>query len=265
MGGYPVLRLALDAIPRALAAHQEIRPFIGIRSRRRAPGHMMGIETKGNPARLGHTAPVGTLTQRAKAMRIHLHNLLLISMLGSCAALAQNSDLGLQFGVSLPTGAVVNGQVSGTVGWTVQLNYALQLREAQAGDLYLELPLLFGETLNGVIDTTVRSSNRDQIYFTPGARWRFTVLRSRVSIYAAAGGGVASFSRNVDIVGNGTVSASSSRTESGAFDFGGGIDFRLTRFLSLRAEGRDFITRPGLGDSSGRNHPFFTAGFGFHF
>ena len=50
-----------------------------------------------------------------------------------------------------------------------------------------------------------------------------------------------------------------------AFGFGGGLDFRLTRLLSLRFEGRDFVTRAGLGGERGRTHPFFAVGIGFHF
>jgi hypothetical protein len=61
------------------------------------------------------------------------------------------------------------------------------------------------------------------------------------------------------------VDTHSGNTTTGAFGFGGGLDFRLTRLLSLRAEGRDFVTRAGLGGESGRNHPFFTVGLGLHF
>jgi opacity protein-like surface antigen len=86
-----------------------------------------------------------------------------------------------------------------------------------------------------------------------------------VSFYAAVGVGVGSFGNNTAIVGQGTVSDTSNRTTTVAFGFGGGIDFRLTRLLSLRAEGRDFLTPAGAATSGGHNHAFFMAGIGFHF
>ena len=49
-----------------------------------------------------------------------------------------------------------------------------------------------------------------------------------------------------------------------ALDFGGGLDFRLTRLVSLRAEARDFVTGRGLGGVEGRNHPIFSFGLGIH-
>ena len=50
--------------------------------------------------------------------------------------------------------------------------------------------------------------------------------------------------------------------KSGAF--GGGLDFRLTRLISLRAEVRDFVSRRGIGLTDGRNHLVFGFGMGFH-
>ena len=57
----------------------------------------------------------------------------------------------------------------------------------------------------------------------------------------------------------------SNRETSPAMDFGGGLDFRLTRLLSLRGDFRDFVTRAGLGNSTGRNRWMFLVGIAFHF
>jgi hypothetical protein len=114
------------------------------------------------------------------------------------------------------------------------------------------------------IDRAIHSSNNHTIFFTPGVRFHHTV-HPRVALYGAAGGGVAWLSGQLASVGPGLFTYGTERTATGALGFGGGLDFRLSRWLSLRAEGRDFVTRAGLGGESGRNHPFFTVGVGFHF
>jgi len=48
-------------------------------------------------------------------------------------------------------------------------------------------------------------------------------------------------------------------------DFGGGVDFRLTRLLSLRFDLSDFVTRAGAAGVAGRNQPMFGFGVAFHF
>ena len=188
-----------------------------------------------------------------------------IAILGSAAATAQNSDLGLLVGVSVRTSGVVTpGRVEGTVSGSVQINYAIQLREAHSGLPYLELPLMIADTERSVVAGTISSSSTDTFFFTPGVRWHYTI-HPRVALYGSVGAGIAVLEADRSFVGNGIVSSSSDTTVTGAFGFGGGIDFRLTRLLSLRAEGRDFVTRAGLGGESGHSHPIFSVGVGLHF
>ena len=198
-------------------------------------------------------------------MKTVLIRMLLSSVLFAGAALAQNSDLAFLLGATGPISSTVgNGVISDSIGVGIQLNYAAQLHETKAGQLYLELPLMIAAQVKETIGPNVVTDVKDSIFLTPGVRWRFTPQK-RVSFYAAAGAGLGSFGVNNSFVGAGMVRDSGTRTYTAAFGFGGGIDFRLTRLLSLRAEGRDFITRAGLGGSSGRNHSFFMMGIGFHF
>ena len=53
--------------------------------------------------------------------------------------------------------------------------------------------------------------------------------------------GPVAFDESKTLVGNGLVSSNIRWTVAGAIDFGGGLDFRLTRLMSLRAEARDFV------------------------
>jgi hypothetical protein len=186
-------------------------------------------------------------------------------------AQAQNSDLALLAGISGPRGeTTVSGgtsTISGSVTPSFQINYAWQVLERRAA-LYVELPLIVPVRVNGSIvagpsGSAIAGNNGPDIFFTPGARIKFTP-ESRVSFYGALGLGIASFGPTSSIIPPLTV-VNGSRQNSFAVDFGGGIDFRLTRLLSLRADVRDFVTDAGLGGTSGRNHAIFQAGIGFHF
>jgi hypothetical protein len=177
---------------------------------------------------------------------------------------AQNSDLGLLLGGSLRVnGRVAPGVVTSNVSAAGQINYAIQLREAGAGQLFIELPLIIAAGVEGRISgSTIEGSARNTIFFTPGVRWKFTPA-SRVSFYVAAGGGLASFGENFGLVQPGLVSGSIGRVTTGALGFGGGIDIRLTRLVSLRAEGRDLITRGNIDGSA--NHTLLMVGAALHF
>ena len=184
----------------------------------------------------------------------------------AAAASAQNSDVGLLLGISGPSSQVVTGtqvSVSGSVGASGQINYARQLKEYNAGRLYLELPLLIGARTSGTVAGYVMGSVQTGIYFTPGVRFNIN-LDPRISLYVAGGAGLASFNENTAYVGKGVITRTNGWSTSLAGAFGGGLDFRLTRLISLRAEVRDFVSRPGIGLTDGRNHPVFGFGMGFH-
>jgi hypothetical protein len=205
-------------------------------------------------------------------MKTFVSTLLLISLFYASAAHAQNSDLAVLAGISGPQGkATVTGSMAistGSVSPSVQLNYAWQILQRKA-DLYVELPLVIpirvsGSSvvgLNGVQSTTVSGPD---IFFTPGARLKFSP-QARTSFYGAAGFGYASFAPTSSFTTSPLSLNSGTRQSSPALDFGGGIDFRLTRLLSFRADARDFITQADMGGISGRNHGIFQAGIAFHF
>jgi hypothetical protein len=165
--------------------------------------------------------------------------ILFVSLLAVCPALAQNSDFGLLYGFR-PCGDCP----SSTYASGSEFNYGHQVVAVQAGDLYVEIPL---------VSVTNPVRNVDYL-FAPGLRFKLAT-QSRFSLYGALGVGVASF--------GGTATAS--RTTSGTVDFAGGLDFRITRLLSLRVEARDFLTRPGLGGTEGRNHAMYFVGIALHF
>ena len=188
----------------------------------------------------------------------------------ACTAVAQNSDLGLLFGGATGTSqsVVSNGVVSGSNGasFGYQINYGWQLLGRPAGDLYIEIPFIAsGGAVSGTVaGTTITGSTHNTFFFAPGFRYKFNP-QARVALYALAGGGLASFGTITAVVATGSVSSTSSRVNTGAFAFGGGIDFRVTKLLSIRFEARDFVTRSGLGGTSGVNHLLLAGGIGFPF
>lgn len=189
----------------------------------------------------------------------------------TAAALAQNSDLGLLAGIAGPRGQTsVSGGTSfasGSVTPSFQINYAWQVLQ-RAADLYLEVPLVIpvrvsGTTIAGPSGVVATGNSGPDLFFTPGVRLKISP-ESRISFYAAAGVGVASFAGTSTVALPLTVMAGH-RENSVAFGLGGGLDLRLTRLLSLRADIRDFVTRAGLGEVTGRNHGIFQVGIAFHF
>jgi hypothetical protein len=148
---------------------------------------------------------------------------------------------------------------SGSLGWTWQWTSAHRFHSNAACTLYWywEMPLTFfhGEEVAGI--------KRVGDYFTPSIRLKIPI-KTRISFYGALGGGWAQYNEK-DVLVNGQVTATQDPSIAHpAADFGGGIDLRLSHFISLRVDGRDYITPAGLGGTTGRNHPLFVAGIAFH-
>jgi len=195
-------------------------------------------------------------------------------------AFAQNSDLGLMIGVAhvvngftstTPSSTIDSGfqfvelanttTSSGTVSAGGQINFAIQLR--QNPHLYFELPLHITGASSGTVSNGVSIGSTSAIfYFTPGLRWNFRPT-ARVSIYGAGGFGPVISAMSAGLASNGVSSASSRVHATAAFEYGLGLDFRLTRLVSLRTEAREAAS---IGEVNFRHrNDFFTAGVGLHF
>jgi hypothetical protein len=151
------------------------------------------------------------------------------------------------------------GGASRSIGWSWQWTSAYQFASGEEHHLYwyVEVPLTF------VSSGSAAGLSRGSNYFTPGVRLKVP-MGSRVFFYAAADGGFAQFS-NKDTVINGQLTAMDDPSIGHpAAGFGGGVDLLVHSFVSLRLEGRDYITPSGLGGTTGRNHALFAAGIVFH-
>jgi hypothetical protein len=196
-----------------------------------------------------------------------MRNLLVrMCLLSAAAATAfgQNSDLGLLVGVAhLATGSVTTTGTSGSVSASGQINYAIQLHESPGGRFYLELPLIITGNSAGSVSGGVATGLSETIFFfTPGVRWKFNPA-SRVSLYAAGGLGFVAISKAQGVAGGGVAYGEDRVGATGAANVGIGLDFRLTRLVSLRADAREVPTFATVRGSY--HHEFLMFGVGLHF
>jgi len=98
------------------------------------------------------------------------------------------------------------------------------------------------------------------LYMTPGVRLKF-FPNSRLSPWGAGGGGYALYEEAAQLSnGQNTTNKFLNR---GVFEYGGGLDYRLFRFIGLRGEVRDFFSgNPNLNTalSSSTQHSVVASG-----
>ncbi len=203
-------------------------------------------------------------------------------LLAGCSGWAQgvqNMDLtGMVGGItssSVTFQSTINGSggtslvYSGSAGFIGQFNYAYQLPKPSTGYIWLEVPVTVAVRGSDFIDgTSVSALNANNWFITPGLRFQSRKF-GRVSFYGTVGGGLGLFNEiESGVAGtNGTVYSSVSVHPHPVFDFAGGIDVRLSRLLSLRAELRDFVSAANIGGISalpGHNHWAPLIGLAFH-
>jgi hypothetical protein len=164
---------------------------------------------------------------------------LLVSIFLASAGFAQSNDLAVSFGGTFSPGAegsavceailiCPTGIVSRSVdpAFAIEGTYAHRLANFRVASLHLELPFMFTPTRN----TGFQSPDFSTFFFTPSLRLKL-LPSSGVSPFVSAGGGLGRFKQG------------STSDNHGAFQVGGGLDFK-TRLplLGFRIEARDFVT-----------------------
>jgi hypothetical protein len=174
----------------------------------------------------------------------------------------QNSDFYWIFGVVPAHSQTLGGATASTgANFSMAYGYGYQILRKSAASLWAEMEVGFG---NGKLRSPALSSYASAQWnaYTPGLRFMVPV-HPRLAIYITAGGGAGSF-QEAGIVTTAAPSLTNQLTWHGVFDTGGGVDIRLKRSFSLRADFRDFITGRGLSGVEGRHHPTVGIGFAFH-
>jgi hypothetical protein len=218
----------------------------------------------------------------------HTKQLWIFALLTTAAAAraqgVQNIDVSFMLGAIHTNGGVVDviapgttvtnvntpaPTVAGTTGLLTEVGFGYQVHTFSAGSLYFEVPLLWSWRGSGSVNSsglpqgTVVGLTRNNWYVTPGLRWKIPT-GTRLSFNLAAGGGVAILHAQQTSIDPASVSIVSQTDVNPTFDFGGGIDFRVNRWLSLRVDIRDYIHSPGFG-GTGLNHWEGVGGVAFHF
>ncbi len=181
----------------------------------------------------------------------------------------QNMEYIVMAGGVHSSGSIVEGTnvvLTGSSGFTAQMSFGYQVASTKAGNLWIETPITYvWQGTGSIAGTTIGGFSRNVTYVTPGLRLKTRTFR-RVSFYGSIGGGFGGFWQIDGVVSgaNGTVMANTTFHTRPVFDFAGGIDLRLSRLLSLRAENRDFFTARNLLGVTGHNHPVFLIGIAFH-
>jgi len=165
--------------------------------------------------------------------------------------LAQNHEIALQLGGILPLSRA--GDTNLSAGTAFQANYGYRFLSARRVALFGEVHFLANP--QRTVDSTNGAATRDvaTIYVTPGVRLKF-FPSANISPYVAAGGGYGAYEQSLTTL-NGQPNPAPRAINRGVFDFGGGVDVKFWRFISLRGEVRDFSTgRPAY------NLPMITGG-----
>jgi hypothetical protein len=127
----------------------------------------------------------------------------------------------------IPPGTI--GPVSLGPGVSWQASLAYRVVNFRAAALYVELPFAGSPSRTGPPGLIIRNEF-SSFFFTPSAQLKL-LPGGFASPFASVGGGLAHFS------------TTGSGGNAGAFQIGGGVDFRTPlRVLGIRAEARDFIT-----------------------
>jgi hypothetical protein len=123
-------------------------------------------------------------------------------------------------------------------GVAFQANYGYRFWSSDKAALYAEVHLLANPLRDISSSTQSLTANVATLFVTPGIR--VTVFpNAGIAPYFAVGGGWADYEQSKQTLA-GLPNSASRTVNHGAFDYGGGLDFKFWRFIGLRAEVRDF-------------------------
>lgn len=162
-------------------------------------------------------------------------------------AMAQSrNELGLLLGGTLVPNQTINSAVANPAsitfnkGLTYQATFAHRLYDAHLAALYFELPFLATPNADIHSDNPLVPTALASLFITPGLRVK--VLPGwPISPWASVGGGYARFDEG-SMLQDGSTNTGKKGTNTGAIQFGGGVDVHLIPLISLRGEVRDFYS-----------------------
>ena len=172
-----------------------------------------------------------------------------LGIIGAALCPAQNADLGLLFSFrrsSYEFNIPPNRITATSNGVSVGFVPAFQVRERGPHRLYIELPYLDAGGVSASIVAGLVSTRQSLSTLSAGPRYQYA-FSDRWSVYGAVDLGVG-WSQHASVFRTSTFQASSHTEANPALGYGGGVDYRISKLLSVRAELRHFVlfgTVPG--------------------
>jgi hypothetical protein len=163
-------------------------------------------------------------------------------LIWSCGAAAAESrfDVGLLLG---STRATDEGQVlQFDRGTTYQATFAWDVWRGGRAKLSLEVPFIASPAFTVVTPGGQLPLEYASLYLTPAARVTLWP-RAPVSVFGSVGGGYARYTEST-LRANRSPNPGQKDTNTGAFEYGGGVDVRGFGWLGFRGEVRDVFTGP---------------------
>jgi opacity protein-like surface antigen len=177
----------------------------------------------------------------------------------------QNHDVFLAMGPAWTRSRTIPGTsvtLSNSWGASYQFDYGYQFARLSAVSLMVDFRM--GGAFPGAVKANIPASGSNyHSSYTLGLRVMVPV-NARLSLYAVSGGG-GGFFESLVVTGGADSSVSTNSTTHGVFAWGGGADLRLSRWWSLRAEVRDFVTGRDLSGAAGRHHALPLFGVALHY
>jgi len=127
-------------------------------------------------------------------------------------------------------------------GTTYQATFAWDVWRGRVVKLAIEVPFIASPAFTVLTPNPALPLEYASLYLTPAARvglWH----RAPVSVFGSIGGGYARYSES-KLREDKSANASPRDTNTGALEFGGGVDVRGFRWLGFRGEVRDIYTGP---------------------
>lgn len=191
--------------------------------------------------------------------------MLLLLPAGAWAQAYQNNETSVLFGAAFGSTQVIGGSnvtVDGSPGFSTAVGFAFQVMRKSAVSLWVE-PFPVITAIPGGSANIPGSASANSELFVPSARLMVPV-QSRISLFGALGGGVGYF-HNYTLTSDVPPQLKVHGVYHGVAGAGGGVDFRISRHVSIRVDARDYVTGRDLGGVLGRNHFLPLLGVAFHY
>ena len=210
-----------------------------------------------NTRRLFQLAPTALLLAGTAAAQ-GIQNVDVAVLIGPVPSHQETVSAQIPAGTSVTSLGSSGSVVAQGTGISVLITFGYQLHASKVADLYLDLPAAWKLTGNATVtQNSVVALSTNTFYFTPGLRVKFNV-HPRLALFVVGGAGVGTVANYTAQVVNGSVLVNEDRPTKPVGEIGAGLDFRLTKLLSLRVEEREFVR-------SDHATGIFGVGLGFHF